>query len=378
MANNSTIYMQNYIREVFDIVTELYKDVAPELISESFKIDVKDVLSTSSQDIMEKLNNLEINYKIVEENDKEQIWYQDSVNEKLVAKLSGQKIPSKSDELRLYLNEPEILDKTSVEDIKKARDLTGMSKIISDINFISHEMAHAFEHIIKVENPSYIDSSIYLANNNKNMIDYDIGEAFAESMERIILDRLSEEGQLEKYGLNQYATKADIEDVWNKKRIIPFTKRGIIGKTEDGQDMTRLDLDLEIYEFMKENGMKETVNYMKTLDLHSLYSTIPNKNDIGKIEEFCKNVSAGRYSEFLIPEGQKYEPVYSNDEILTLIRQMQTENNVKSVQELGKETLLNQKDIQSIDFEENLIVKEERYIEAEREEKLGNIRGEKK
>ena len=174
MSNNSTIYMQDYIREVFEIVIELYKNVAPELISESFKIDLKDVPSLSSQDIMKKFNNLEIDYKIVEEKDKAQIWYHDSVNQRLMAKIIGQKFPSKSDELRLYLNEPEILDKTSVEDIKKARDLTGMSKIISDINFISHEMAHAFEHIIKVENPSYIDSSIYLVNNYENMIDYDI------------------------------------------------------------------------------------------------------------------------------------------------------------------------------------------------------------
>lgn len=376
MSNNSTIYMKNYIREVLDIVIELYKDVAPELISESFKIDVKDVQTLSSQDIMEKLNNLEIDYKIVEEKDKEQIWYSDSVNEKLMAKITGQKYPSKSDEIRLYLNEPEILGKTSVEDIKTSRNLTGMSKLISDINFITHEMAHAFEHIIKVENPSYIDSSIYLANNYENMMDYDIGEAFAESMERLILDRLGEEGQLEKYGLKEYATTNDIEDVWNKKRINPFTKRGIIGKTEDGQDMTCLDLDLEIYKFMKENGMKETINYIKNVDLLSLYKSIPNKNDTGKIEEFCNNVSKGKYSELLIPEGQNYEPVYSNEEILTLIRQMQTKNNVKSVQELGKETLLNQKDTQSIDFEENLIVKEEREIEAEREEQVGSVRGE--
>ena len=374
MENNSTIYMQNYIREVFDIVIELYKDVAPELISESFKIDVKDIPSLSSEDIMEKLNNLKIDYKIVEEKDKEQIWYSDSVKKKLIAKIAGQNFPSKSDELRLYLNEPEILNKTSVEDIKNARDLTGMSKIISDINFISHEMAHAFEHIIKVENPSYIDSSIYLANNYENMIDYDMGESFAESMERLVLDRLAEEGQLEKYGLDQYATISDIEDVWDKKRIIPFKRRGVVGKTEEGQDMTYLDLDLEPYKFMKEKGIKEAVNYIKNLDLLSIYKSIPNKDDLDKRDKFCDNVSKGKYSDFLIPE-QNYEPVYSNEEILTIIRQIQTENNVKSVQELGKETLENQKDTQAIDFEENLIAKEEREIEAEREEQVGNIRG---
>lgn len=78
----------------------------------------------------------------------------------------------------------------------------------------------------------------------------------------------------------------------------------------------------------------------------------------------------------MIPEGQDYEPVYSDEKILTLIKQIQTKNNVKSVQELGKETLLNQNDTLSIDFEEDLIVKEEREIEAEREEQVANIRGE--
>ena len=180
-----------------------------------------------------------------------------------------------------------------------------------------------------------------------------------------MLDRLAEEGQLEEYGLDQYATISDIEDVWNKKRIKPFNQRGVVGKTEDGQDMTYLDLDLEPYKFMKENGMREAVNYIKNLDLLKIYKTIPNKNDLDKREEFCNNVSKGKYSEFLIPESLNYESVYSNEEVLKLIRQMQMKDNVKSVQELGKETLSNQKDVQTIDFEENLIEKEEREIERE-------------
>lgn len=140
--------------------------------------------------------------------------------------------------------------------------------------------------------------------------------------------------------------------------------------------MTRLDLDLEIYKFMKKNGMKETINYIKNIDLLSFYKSIPNKNDTSKIEEFCSNISKGKYSDFLILENQNYENAYSNEEVLSLIRKMQTKNNVKSVQELAKETLLNQEDIQSIDFEENLITKEERRIEAERKESIGNIKGE--
>ena len=36
----------------------------------------------------------------------------------------------------MMIDEPEILQKTSVEDIKRTRDASGMSKIISDINYI--------------------------------------------------------------------------------------------------------------------------------------------------------------------------------------------------------------------------------------------------
>ena len=121
--------------------------------------------------------------------------------------------------------------------------------------------------------------------------------------------------------------------------------------------------------------MKETINYIKNIDLLCFYKSIPNKNDTSKIEEFCSNISKGKYSDFLILENQNYENAYSNEEVLSLIRKMQTKNNVKSVQELAKETLLNQ-EVQSIDFEENLITKEERRIEAERKESTGNIKGE--
>lgn len=219
---NETIYMQDYIMEVFDIVIDLYKNVAPELIAEAFGLNIDDVGQLNSQEVMKRLHNLQINYKIVEDKDKEQIWYHDLRNQRLLAKLIGQEI-NESDELRMYLYEPEILQKTSIEDIKRTRDISGMSKIISDINYITHEMAHAFEHRIIVQNPSYIDSSIYLLSNQGNKINYDLGESFAMSMERIILDKLKEDGQLEFYNLDKYATVNDVEDVWNKKRTIPFS-----------------------------------------------------------------------------------------------------------------------------------------------------------
>lgn len=374
---NETIYMQDYIKEVFNIVIELYKSVAPELIAEAFELNMDNVDKLNSQEVMKRLHDLQINYKIVEDKDKEQIWYHDLHNQRLLAKLTGQEI-NESDELRMYLYEPEILQKTSVEDIKRTRDASGMSKIISDINYITHEMAHAFEHVIKVQNPSYIDSSIYLLANQGNMIDYDLGEAFAMSMERVVLDKLKEDGQLELYNLDKYTSVSDIEDVWNKKRIIPFSiNRGVLGKTVEGEEITYLDLDLIPYQFIQDNGMKNTIEHIKRLDFFALYKAIPNKNDTEKVSEFCSNVFTKKYDNYLIPEGQKYEPIYSREQILNLFKQRELNDSVKLIQELGRETLENQKDTQAKVNEENLIINLEQMIEREeREEREGKEEGE--
>ena len=371
---NETIYMQEYIKEVFNIVIELYKNVAPELIAEAFELNIDDVDKLNSQEIMKRLHNLQINYKIVEDKDKEQIWYHDLHNQRLLGKLTGQEI-NEADELRMYLYEPEILKKTSVKDIKRTRDASGMSKIISDINYITHEMAHAFEHIIKVQNPSYIDSSIYLLANQGHMIDYDLGESFAMSMERVVLDKLKEDGQLELYNLDKYATVSDIEDVWNKKRTIPFsTNRGVLGKTAEGKEITYLDLDLIPYYFIKDNGMKNAIDYIKQLDFFALYNAIPNKNDTEKISEFCSQVIAKKYYNYLIPEGQKYEPIYTREQILSLVKQREPKDMVKLTQELGRETLENQKDTQDKVNEEKFIVNLEQMLEREGEEEKGEIK----
>ena len=370
MGKNVTQYMQDYIMEVFNIVLNLYKTTVSELVSEALKIDASDVNSLTSDEVMKRLNNLQINYRVVDEKDKERIWYHDLYKQKLLAKMLGEKLPDESDELRMYLYEPDILQKTSVEDIKKARTEKDMSKIICDINFISHEMAHAFEHNI-TENPSYIDGSIYLLENHQNMIDYDIGEAFAMSMERIILDKLKEKGQIDLYELTDYVTLNDIEDVWNKKRINPSLSRGVIGKSKEGRDLIDLDLDLIPYEFIKNEGMASAIDYMKRINYLELYKTFPSKDDADKISEFYDDAPK---KELLIPEMQKYEPVYSMEYIFNLMKKMQSINGfqVKSTQELGREILPKQKDTESKDREDHFIMRERQELEEEME---GNQRG---
>lgn len=356
MNNKSTTYMQDYIQEVFDIVIELYKEVAPELLSKALKIDFNNIEELNSKDIMKLLDNLKINYEIVENADDERIWYSDSVNQKLLSKILGKNIPYESDELRLHLYEPEVLEMTSVEEIKKSRSKDGMSKIISDINFISHEMAHALGHLIKIDNPSYIDSTMYLAQNSKNMINYDIGESFAVSMERIILDKLSEKGQLEKYGLDKYANISDIEDVWQKKRIIPFSQKGNIGKNTDGQYLGYLDLNLEPYKFIKENGMRNTVECIEKFNLFDLAYHIPNKNDSNKINEFLIYVSNKEYINNLIPNKQFYKSFYSDIEIFDALNKLQSqkpENENVSAQKRKIDFLRKRKVNTPLDIEAN-------------------------
>lgn len=65
MYKNSTPFMENYIKEVFNIVSQLYKSVAPELLSEAFGIDIEEISKLNDVDVMKRLNNLKIDYQSV-------------------------------------------------------------------------------------------------------------------------------------------------------------------------------------------------------------------------------------------------------------------------------------------------------------------------
>lgn len=153
---------QKYIEEVFDITMNIYKNAFPEIIAEAFDINEKDVPNLTSEEIKKRLNNLQINYKIVNNIQDEHIWYHDLSNQKIVEEilekcnlnnglkekiifnLMGREYnENECDELRMHLYEEEQEEK-SVEEIKNSKSKEGISKILSDINYISHEMTHAF------------------------------------------------------------------------------------------------------------------------------------------------------------------------------------------------------------------------------------------
>ncbi len=329
MYKNSTPFMENYIKEVFNIVTQLYKSVAPELLSEAFGIDIEEISKLNDVDVMKRLNNLKIDYQSVTTDNEKKIQYHDSIKLKILSQITNQSPPKESDILYLHLNEPDVVNQTSVEDIKKTRNSDGMSKMISDIDYISHEIAHAFEHILLTKNPSFIDSNICILMNSKkkNLLDYDPGESFAISMEKIILDKLKEPGQLVNYGISQYATVSDIDDVWNKKRVIPFSKKGIIGKTSNENPLTYLDLNLTPYRIIKNSGMKEMVHYIKNVNLLEIYESIFNTDD-KTMTTFCDQVLRNDYSDSLIPQNLKYKPVHTPEKIIMLLDKMQQSKNV--------------------------------------------------
>ncbi|MBP3502601.1 MAG: hypothetical protein J6K42_03885 [Clostridia bacterium] len=318
----STECMQEYIQDVLDIVISLYKEVAPELISQSLNIDMSKVATTSSKDIMKMLNNMKIDYKAVTKPEYERISYRDYIRDNIKADIMGTRAPQQPDVLLIHLYEPEVLNQSSTEDIKMMRDKIGLSKFISDINFVSHEMAHAFEHLVKSQNPSYLDLGI--SSMKKNMqgitdINYDPGESFAVSMERIILDKLEEDGKLAQYGLDKYVKKKDIEDVWTKKRIIHYAEDiGIVGKTSEGQTISYLDLDLEAYKIMKNQGMEKMLQYVKCLDFYKLNSAILKLGDSEEITKFCDEVNNKNYEEYLIKDIKSYEPIYSKEDIISM------------------------------------------------------------
>lgn len=323
VKQNSNEFMQIYIQDVFNIVMEIYKDIAPELIASSLQMDKEKVQELDSNEIKKKLNNLNINYEVVNQKEEEKIWYHDTIKQKMISQLTGRNIHEEPDELLLHLHEPEVLEKSSVEDIKKMRTNNGMSKIISDINYISHEMAHAFEHIITAQNPSYTDSmAILFTKSQKDMINYDIGESFAVSMERLVLDKLKQDGELEKYNLTQYATLEDIEDVWNKKRIDPYSRKENVGVDSDGKTITYLDLDLIPYQIIKNEGMESMVEYIKNVNLVNVYNGIPNKNDSTEITRFCDQITEEKYRDCKIPEINEYKTIFSKEQILMMIKQI--------------------------------------------------------
>ncbi|MBR2744599.1 MAG: hypothetical protein IKE01_04815 [Clostridia bacterium] len=345
IQSKSTPAMDEYMTFIFQKVMDLYKEVFPEIMAQTLGIDTSEVSSISYDEIMKKLNNMTIDYRLVEKPEDTHISYRDYIRDNVMANLMGRTPSDRNDKLSIHLYEPDISEQTSVSDMMNMIDKDGIPKVLSDINYISHEMAHAFEHILKAQNPSYIDSGALSIQNNiegKISIDYDPGESFAVSMERIILDKLKESGKLEQYGLSAYMNVEEIENLWQERRINHYEKDfGIVGHTSDGQELSYLDLDLIPYNIMKNQGMETMLQYIKSLDFYKIGSVIPAVDDIRAIRKFCDDVRRKGYEEYLIDSIQEYQPVFSQEDILSIINQTRQskKESLFLPQEIGKATV---------------------------------------
>ena len=85
------------------------------------------------------------------------ISYRDNIRNNEIAKITGAHTSNDPNKLVMHLFEPEVSAHSSTRDLLNMTDKDGIPKVLSDINYMSHEMGHAFEHILKAQNPSYID-----------------------------------------------------------------------------------------------------------------------------------------------------------------------------------------------------------------------------
>ena len=336
MSKHGSIQMNKYMDSVLDTTFKIYKDAAPELISKALEIDVKDVENLSFEEFKEKMYNLEVDYKSVDSLDERNIQYRDSKKiGTILEKYAGLNI-TRQDKLTIHLYEHGVDEKESVEDIKSMRDESGMSKFLSDIDYVAHELAHGLENKITVDNPSLADERIDMMNSGEK-IDFDLGETFAVSMERVVLDKLQEEGALEKYGMAEYVNKEDIEDVWTKKR--EKMRENIVGTTSDGKAYSRLDLHLVPYNIIKERGIDGIIEYMERGNLLRINRDIPQINQNDQITDFLDMIDKQDYKDYLVPENKEYVPENNEEDIRDYINNMSIEIENKETDEISRYTI---------------------------------------
>ena len=96
-----------------------------------------------------------------------------------------------------------VYDVKSIDELMRMQENFGddkipISKIISDIDYVVHEMGHAFEHLINAKNPSYLYDFVmrnfkYSEEEQSAQSSIYDGEQFPISMEKIILEHLRQE-----------------------------------------------------------------------------------------------------------------------------------------------------------------------------------------
>lgn len=99
-----------------------------------------------------------------------------------------------------------------------------ISKIISDIDYVAHEMGHAFEHLINAKNPSYLYDFVmrdFKYSEEEQSVQSKIydGEQFPISMEKIILEHLQQERTTGKIWIRKICNHSRCtENLCRKKR----------------------------------------------------------------------------------------------------------------------------------------------------------------
>ena len=102
MAKHGSIQMNEYMEDVLETVFEIYKDIAPELISKALDISVDEVKSLNVEQFKEKMYNLEIDYKTVDSLDEKNIQYRDSKKIGTILERYAGLIIAKKDKLTIH------------------------------------------------------------------------------------------------------------------------------------------------------------------------------------------------------------------------------------------------------------------------------------
>ena len=200
----STPAMDEYIEFVFQKVIELYKDTVPDILARVFEIDLDTVKQLIANDVLKKFD-LHLEHRYTESEDPN-IQYIDNLDSNLLTNiaLGIDSYTPRNNALVMQTNDEKVFQAQSMEDLMKLRehfsrhdniDSAPISKLISDIDYVTHEMAHAFEHILNANNQSYLydrymSGFIYPREEQRMQSTIWNGEQFPNSMERIILVHL--------------------------------------------------------------------------------------------------------------------------------------------------------------------------------------------
>ena len=206
----STEAMDEFIRFVFEKVIEMYKDTVPDILAEVLKKDGKaltmdEVENITAEDVLKKFDlSLEHN---ISENPRIQ-WddnYIDMIY--LSNKANGiEEYTPHNNRLVIQTDNIDVYNAKSKENLMKLQEnaivpsghtAVPISKLISDIDYVVHEMGHAFDRILRVNNPSYMYDAYmqnYMYKKEDLSMQGDIwdNEQLSIAMEKIILEKLQE------------------------------------------------------------------------------------------------------------------------------------------------------------------------------------------